>query len=175
MEWYAVRTISGKEKIIQELILNNAQQEGLSDLIKEVLVPSEEITEMRDGKKRKRKKLFFPGYLLIQMEMKAETRYFIENMNHVISFVGVKGEPQQLADEEIKRFMGIVESKDGKASLSSSFRNGVAVKVIDGPFKDFDGVIENVNEERKKIKVMISIFGRSTPVELDYLQVEIER
>jgi len=175
MEWYAVRTISGKEKTIQELILNNAQQEGLSKSIKEVLVPSEEITEMRDGKKRKRNKLFFPGYLLIQMEMNNETRYFVENTNHVMSFVGVGGNPQPLKDDEIKRFLGIVESKDGKVSLSASFRHGVAVKVVDGPFKDFDGVIEEVNEDRKKIKVMVSIFGRPTPVELDYLQVEIER
>lgn len=175
MEWYAIRSYSGKEKKIREAILSEAERNGLADLIEEVLVPSENIVEMRDGKKRVRDKVFFPGYVLIKMELTKETQYLIENIPGILNFVGPKGQPQALRDEEVKRILGEVEEKEGREVVETPFKVGDPIKVTDGPFVDFSGFVEEVNEEKQKVKVMVSIFGRPTPVELDYLQVELEK
>jgi len=175
MEWYTIRVLSGKEKKIRDALLHDAGQDNLHDQIEEVLVPSENVVEMRSGKKVIRNKVFYPGYILIKMNMNQETRYFVENISGIISFVGPRGEPESLKSDEVKRILGEVEIKNGQEVLAAKFKVGDAVKITDGPFIDFSGFVQEVNDEKQKVKVMVSIFGRPTPVELDFLQVEHEK
>jgi transcriptional antiterminator NusG len=175
MDWYTLRVISGKEKKIRENILYEVEDAGLQDEVADILVPSENIVEMKDGKKKVRNKVFFPGYILIKMNNDKKIRYLIENTNGVISFVGPNGQPQALKPEEVTRILGEVEGREGKEVVVNPFKVGDAVKVIDGPFMDFSGFVQEVNDEKQKIKVSVSIFGRPTPIELDFLQVELEK
>lgn len=175
MDWYVVKTYSGKEKKVREAILLEAERGQMKHLILDVLVPSENVMEMREGKKRVRNKVFFPGYVLVNMEITKESQYVVENIPGVMRFVGAKATPQSLKPDEIKRIMGEVERKDGREVLAVPFKMGDPVKVIDGPFIDFKGFVQDLNEDKQKVKVMVSIFGRPTPVELDYLQVELEK
>lgn len=175
MGWYSLRVISGREKKARDAIVYESEEAGLEDHVDQILVPSENVVEMRDGKKRVRNKVFFPGYVLIQVNLTKEMRYLIENVPGVMSFVGPKGEPVPLRDFEVSRILGEVESKEGREVLASRFRVGDPVKVIDGPFIDFTGFVEEVNDDKQKVKVTVSIFGRPTPVELDFLQVELEK
>ncbi len=175
MDWYVLKIFSSKEKKIRDSILREAEIAGLQDQIKEVLVPSEKVTEMKEGKKKVREKVFFPGYILVNMEISKESRYLIENIPGVMSFVGSGGHPQPLSAEETARVMGEVEKKDGREIMAVPFQMGDPIKVVDGPFADFRGTVQEVNEDKKKIKVSVSIFGRPTPVELDFLQVELEK
>jgi len=175
MKWYTVKAFSGKERQVAERILYEAEARKLSEFIEDVLVPTENVVEMREGKKRSRVKVFYPGYIMIKMELTKETKFFVENVSGVISFVGPKGEPQPLTDNEVRRIQGEVEKKDGREVIATPFEIGDPVKIVDGPFVDFSGVVQEINEEKKKLKIMVSIFGRSTPVELDYLQVEREK
>ena len=176
MNWYTLRVISGKEKKIKETILYDVSLTGLGDQIGDVLVPSENIVEMRDGKKKVRERVFFPGYLLVRLDMNKETKYLLENVNGVIAFVGPKGEPQALKPEEAQRFLGDFDGGDGplRVTEAAPYKVGDPVKVTDGPFMDFSGLVQEVNNDKQKLKVLVSIFGRQTPVELDYLQVKIE-
>ena len=175
MEWYTLRVISGKEKKIKDSILYDVSMSDLSDSIGDILVPSENIVEMRDGKKKVKEKVFFPGYLLIRLDMNKETKYLLENINGVISFVGPKGEPQALRPEEAQRFLSD-DGTDGPLRITEAapYIVGDNVRVTDGPFMDFSGLVQEVNHDKQKLKVLVSIFGRQTPVELDYLQVEME-
>ncbi len=175
MEWFSLRVISGKEKKAKEAIQYEAGEAGLNDHIGDVLVPSENVVEMRDGKKRVRNKVFFPGYILICLKLTKEIRYLVENVPGVMSFVGPKGEPIPLRDDEMARILGEVEGKEGREVMAHQFRVGDPMKVVDGPFLDFTGFIEEVNAEKQKVKVTVSIFGRPTPVELDFLQIELEK
>jgi len=175
MEWFSLRVISGKEKKAKEAILYEADEANLTDDISDILVPSENVVEMRDGKKRVRNKVFFPGYILIHLRLTKEVRYVIENVPGVMSFVGPKGEPIPLRDVEVARILGEVEGKEGREVMAHKFRTGDPIKVVDGPFLDFTGFIEEVNDDKQKVKVTVSIFGRPTPVELDYLQIEMEK
>ena len=175
MVWYSLRVISGKEKKTKETILFEAEEADLSESLGDILVPSENVVEMRDGKKRVRNKVFFPGYILIHLRLTREVRYLIENIPGVMSFVGPKGEPIPLRDDEISRILGEVEGKEGREVMAHKFKVGDAVKVVDGPFIDFTGFIDEVNDDKQKVKVTVSIFGRPTPVELDYLQIELEK
>lgn len=175
MEWYTLRVISSKERKVQDNILFAVDEAGLSESIIEVLVPSENIVEMKDGKKKIKNKVFFPGYILVKMSMDKETRYLIENINGVISFVGPQGVPQAVKPVEMTRILGEVEGREGKEVIAVPYRVGDAVKVTDGPFMDFSGFVQEVNKEKQKIKVSVSIFGRPTPIELDFLQVQIEK
>ncbi|MBC8213285.1 MAG: transcription termination/antitermination factor NusG [Candidatus Marinimicrobia bacterium] len=175
MEWYSLRVISGKEKKTQENIELEAKEYNVSEMVGDIFVPSEKVVEMRSNKKRIREKVFFPGYILINMELTKETRYIIENTPGVLNFVGPKGTPVPLREVEIKRIFGEVEAKEGRETLATPFKVGDPVKVVDGPFVDFKGFVEEVNADKQKIKVTVSIFGRPTPVELDYAQVEIEK
>lgn len=176
MNWYTLRVISGKEKKIKETILYDVSLTELGDQIGDVLVPSENIVEMRDGKKKVRERVFFPGYLLVRLDMNKETKYLLENVNGVIAFVGPKGEPQALKPEEAQRFLGDFDGGDGplRVTEAAPYKVGDPVKVTDGPFMDFSGLVQEVNNDKQKLKVLVSIFGRQTPVELDYLQVKIE-
>ena len=176
MNWYTLRVISGKEKKIKDSILFEVKTANLNQYIENILVPTENVLEMRDGKKKIKEKVFFPGYLLINIDMNKETKYVVENVNGVISFVGSNGKPESLKPEEVKRFLGDHDGADGPLVVTEAapFKVGDSVNVKDGPFVDFSGVVQEVNHEKQKLKVSVSIFGRSTPVELDYLQVGLE-
>ena len=177
MNWYTLRVISGKEKKIKEAIMYDVALNDMQDKIKDILVPTENVVEMRDGKKKVKERVFFPGYLLVRLELDKVTKYLIEGVNGAISFVGPKGgEPQSLKPEEAQRFLGDFEGGDGplRVTEAAPFKVGDAVKVTDGPFMDFSGLVQEVNHDKQKLKVMVSIFGRQTPVELDYLQVKLE-
>ncbi|MEA1986622.1 MAG: transcription termination/antitermination protein NusG [Candidatus Marinimicrobia bacterium] len=173
MNWYSLRVYSGKEGEVETRIQYEAEKNKLSDYIEEVLVPKEKVVEMKNGKKKTKEKVFYPGYIMVKIELTPQTQYFFENLSGVISFVGSKGTPQKLTESEVHRILGEVQKKDGQETFETRFEIGDPVKIVDGPFIDFDGVIEDTNEEKQKLKVMVSIFGRSTPVELNYLQVEI--
>ena len=139
------------------------------------MVPSENIVEMKEGKKRVKRKVFFPGYILINMSESKEAKYLIENTDGVINFVGPNGEPQALKEHEISRIIGEVEGRDGREVVIAPYKVGDSVKVTDGPFADFTGFVNEVNNEKQKVKVSVSIFGRPTPIELNFLQVEKEK
>ena len=175
MNWYTLRVISGKEKKIKESLLFELDYQDLSVEVGDILVPSENIVEMKDGKKKIKNKVFFPGYILIQMSDSKEVRYLIENSNGVISFVGPNNEPQALKESEVTRILGEVEGREGREVVMAPYKIEDSVKVTDGPFADFTGFVTEVNDEKQKVKVSVSIFGRSTPIELDFLQVELEK
>ena len=176
MNWYTLRVISGKEKKIKDAILSEVANASVQDRIQDVLVPTENIVEMRDGKKKVKERVFFPGYILVQLDMDKDTRYLLENVNGVIAFVGPKGNPQSLKPDEAKRFLADYDGGDGplKTTEVAPYKVGDSVKVMDGPFMDFSGFVQEVNNDKQKLKVLVSIFGRQTPVELDYLQVKLE-
>ena len=174
--WYSLRVISGKEKVVEQNILYESKENDIEQLIEEVFVPFEKVVELKNNKKVVKEKMFFPGYILIKMHMNKKSKYVIENINGVMSFVGPKGEfPVPLRDSEIKRIFGEVERQEGREVMVTPFKKGDYVKVIAGPFIDFSGTVEEVNDDKQKVKIVISIFGRLTPVELDYFQVELER
>ena len=176
MDWYSLRVMSGKEKNIETSILREVDENDISSEVEEIFVPFEKIVQVRNNKKQIKEKMFFPGYILIKMNLTANTKYIVENTPGVLSFVGPKGKsPVPLRDNEIKRIFGEVERKEGVEILEAPFKNGDAIKVIAGPFIDFTGFVENVNEDKQKVKVTISIFGRPTPIELDFFQVEVDK
>ena len=175
MNWYTLRVISGKEKKIKENLLFELDFQNLSSEVKDIMVPSENIVEMKEGKKRVKRKVFFPGYILINMSESKEAKYLIENTDGVINFVGPNGEPQALKEHEISRIIGEVEGRDGREVVIAPYKVGDSVKVTDGPFADFTGFVNEVNNEKQKVKVSVSIFGRPTPIELNFLQVEKEK
>ena len=175
MNWYTLRVISSKEKKIKENILFELDYQNLSDEVSDILVPSENIVEMKDGKKKVKNKVFFPGYILIQMSESKEARFLIENTNGVINFVGPNNDPQPLKESEVTRILGEVEGREGREIVVAPYKIEDSVKVTDGPFADFTGFVTEVNDEKQKVKVSVSIFGRSTPIELDFLQVELEK
>jgi len=173
--WYAIHVLSGHERKVKAYLENEAKALGLGERIANILIPSEEITEMKEGKKRVRSKAFFPGYMLVEMELNKETQHLILNTPGITNFVGPKNRPQSLRQEEVDRILGKVQESRSREVISVPFSVGDPIRVIDGPFRDFTGFVEEINEEKKKAKVMVSIFGRSTPVELDFLQIETEK
>ena len=175
MNWYTLRVISGKEDKIKENILFELDYQELSSEVEDIMVPSENIVEMKEGKKRVKRKVFFPGYILINMSKSKEAKYLIENTDGVIIFVGASGEPQMLKEDEITRIIGEVEGREGREVMIAPYKVGDSVKVTDGPFADFSGFVNEVNNEKQKVKVSVSIFGRPTPIELNFLQVELEK
>jgi transcriptional antiterminator NusG len=166
---------SGHEKKIVKYLENEIERTNLKEQIPRVLIPSEDIVEMREGKKRVKNRIFFPGYLLTQMELNKHTQHLLLNTPGVTNFVGPKNQPVPLQEDEVRRILGRIEDRRDQAVVDIPFKEGESVKVVDGPFTDFVGVVEEINHEKKKVKVMVSIFGRSTPVELDFLQVELEK
>ena len=169
--WFVVHVFTGMEKKIKSYLEEEIERLGLQELITQVLIPSEEVIEMKHGKKKTKSRVFFPGYMLIEMVLDKETQHLILNTPNVINFVGPKNKPQPLQTHEVDRILGRVNEVRESTSVEVPFEVDDSVKVIDGPFKDFTGVIREINLEKKKLKVMVSIFGRSTPVELDFLQV----
>ena len=175
MNWYTLRVISGKENKIKDNILFELDYQNLSTEVNNILIPSENIVEMKEGKKKVKSKVFFPGYILIEMSESREAKYLVENTDGVMSFVGSNGEPQALKEEEITRILGEVEGREGREVMIAPYKVGDSVKVTDGPFADFTGYVNEVNNEKQKVKVSVSIFGRPTPIELNFLQVELEK
>ena len=175
MNWYTLRVISGKESKIKDNILFELDYKELSTEVNNILIPSENIVEMREGKKKVKNKVFFPGYILIEMSDSKEAKFLIENTDGVMNFVGSNGEPQTLIEDEITRILGEVEGREGREVVIAPYKVGDSVKVTDGPFADFTGFVNEVNNEKQKVKVSVSIFGRPTPIELNFLQVELEK
>mgnify|MGYP001391508966 CR=1 FL=1 len=175
LEWYSIRVISGKEVKARESILFEASEAKISTELEEIFVPTQKVVEVRQGKKRVREKVFFPGYILIKMNLTPETRYIVENTSGVLNFIGSNNIPVPLRTKEVSRIIGEVEKKEGQEIVECPFSVGDSVKVTDGPFDDFSGFVEEINKDKQKVKVMVSIFGRPTPVELDFFQVELEK
>ena len=175
-KWYVIRAISGKEKKVKQYIESEIIRTGLQDYIAQVLIPMEKYYQIKDGKKISKERSYFPGYILLEAELVGEIPHIIENTSGVIGFLGAKGErPAPLRLSEVNRILGKVdELVESDEVLNIPYVVGETVKVIDGPFNSFSGVIEEVNEEKKKLKVMVKIFGRKTPLELSYMQVEKE-
>lgn len=175
-KWYVVRTFSGHENKVKTLIENElSDNEELRARIFEVLVPTEKVFEVKDGKKKTKTKNFFPGYILIQADIDNRVKDFISNTPSVMGFLGNANTPVPLQPDEVKRIVGRISKSDDTERTETLFRTGDFVKIIDGPFNNFSGLIEEVNEEKMKMKVMVSIFGRKTPVEIDFVQAEFEK
>ncbi len=174
-KWYVLRTYSGHENKVKAYIENEIGQAGLSERVSSVIVPSEKVFEVKDGKKKSRTRTFFPGYILVEAELDKTTTHIILNTPSVISFVGPKNAPAPLQPSEIRRLIGKIEERKDVEVVEVPFKNGDVVKVTEGPFNNFSGFVQEVNEEKMKLKVMVSIFGRKTPIELDFSQVELEK
>ena len=174
LKWYVVRAVSGKEKKVKQYIDSEISRLGLSHLVPQVLIPMEKYYQMKEGKKIAKERNFYPGYVLIEATLDGELEHIIKGVNSVIGFLGDKaGNAIPMRQAEVNRILGKVdEMNDMGGSISEPFILGETIKIIEGPFNDFNGVIEEVNEEKKKLKVTVKIFGRSTPVELNYMQVE---
>ncbi len=170
-QWYVLRVFTGKEDMVKTYLEQQVKQFGIEDSIGEVLIPTETIIEMRDGKRRDKKRVFYPGYILVQMMLDPSIRHMIVNAPNVIGFAGNPKDPQPLTSDEVNRVLGRVEEQRDKVMLDIPFQTEDKVKITDGPFKDFIGSIKEINQEKRKLKVLVSIFGRSTPVEVDFLQV----
>ena len=172
--WYVIHVFTGQEEKIRSFLLEEVKRLHLEERLTQVLIPKEEVIEMRDGKKKSKTRVFFPGYMLVEMKLDKATEHLILNTPQVINFVGPKNKPQPLRKAEVDRILGRVDQGKGTQVIEVPFKIGDSIKVIDGPFKDFSGVVRDINLEKRKVKVMVSIFGRSTPIELDFLQVSTD-
>jgi transcriptional antiterminator NusG len=174
--WYVVRTYSGHETKVKSYLDSEIARIGLQEKISNVLIPSEKVFEIKDGKKKSKVKNFFPGYVLVEAILDKESTHVILEAPSVMGFVPDKNNPAPLHPDEVRRLIGKMEQKESETHVVDiPFHIGEAVKVTDGPFNNFNGFVQEVNAEKLKVKVMVSIFGRKTPVELDFSQVEIER
>jgi len=176
-KWYVLRAIGGKEKKVKEYIESEISRLGLQEYVSQVLIPTEKVYQIRNGKKISKERSYFPGYVLIEANLTGEIPHILRNITNVIGFLGAKGddEPIPLRISEVNRILGKVDELAATdEELNTPFFVGESVKVIDGPFNSFTGVIEEVNDEKKKLKVMVKIFGRKTPLELSFMQVEKE-
>jgi transcriptional antiterminator NusG len=169
--WYSVSVLSNFEKKIAEQIRTSVVEVGLQDQIEEVLVPTEEVIEVRRGKKVTAERRFMPGYVLVRMEMSDQGYHLINSINRVTGFLGPQGRPMPMRDAEVNAILNRVQEGEDAPRTLVSFEVGERVKVNDGPFEGFDALVEGVDEENQRLKVTVSIFGRETPVELEYTQV----
>jgi transcriptional antiterminator NusG len=174
-KWYVVRAISGKEKKVKEYLETEINRLGLQSMISQVLIPTEKVYQIRKGKKISKERNYFPGYVLIEATLTGEIPHIVKNIPNVLGFLGTKGEADPLRPAEVNRILGKVdELAEMGEEVNIPFIIGETVTVTDGPFNSFSGVIEEINEEKKKLKVMVKIFGRKTPLELSFMQVEKE-
>ena len=172
INWYIVQTFSGFEQKVAETLKDLIQKKRLDDKINEVLVPTHEVTVVKKGKRVQKKKKYFPSYLLVRMEMNKELYHMIKNIQKVTGFLGTTGNPVPVSDIEIGKILGNIKEGTLSPEPSLSFEIGEQVKVCEGPFASFSGLVEEVDEDKLKLKVSVSIFGRPTPIELEYNQVE---
>lgn len=171
-DWYIIHTYSGFEKKVAETLRSRVEAAGLQELFGEILIPTEDVIEMRHGKKVVTPKLFYPGYVLVEMEMNDNTWHLVRETPRVTGFVGSGQRPSPLTPEEVDRILHKVEVAAENPKPRLKFDRGEPVKITDGPFKDFTGLVDEVNDDRSTLRVMVTIFGRATPVELDFYQVE---
>ncbi len=171
LKWYAVHTFSGHEQKAKRYLESAIANAGLEDKFGSILIPTEEVTEMKQGRRSTSTKKFLPGYILVEIDLTKETQELVVQTPGVTGFVG--GKPRPLKDVEVERIVSQIDGRRTVESTDFPFQAGDPVKVNDGPFTDFSGTVSEVNMERRKVKVMVSIFGRPTPVELDFLQVEL--
>jgi transcription termination/antitermination protein NusG len=170
--WYVIHVYSGFEKKVATAIREQAEQKALGERFEEILVPTEEVVEVKRGAKVSSERKFFPGYVLIKMDLDDETWHLVKNTAKVTGFLGGRGRPSPISEAEAARIMRQVQEGIERPKPSITFEVGEQVRVSDGPFTSFNGVVEEVDEEKSRIKVAVSIFGRATPVELEYSQVE---
>ncbi len=171
--WYVVHAYSGFENRVRQSLAERIERSGLQDKFGEILIPTEEVVEMKEGQKRKSERKFFPGYVLVQMEMDDETWHTVKDVPKVLGFIGgTTDKPAPISDKEAEAILQRVQEGVEKPRPKVLFEPGEVVRVIDGPFNDFNGVVEEVNYEKSKLRVAVMIFGRSTPVDLDFGQVE---
>lgn len=171
LRWYSVSVLSNFEKKIAEQIRQSAEESGLQDQIDEVLVPTEEVIEVRRGKKVTAERRFMPGYVLVRMEMSDQGYHLISSINRVTGFLGPQGRPMPMRDAEVQAILGRVAEGEEAPRTLISFEVGEKVQVNDGPFEGFDGMVDSVDDDNQRLKVTVSIFGRETPVELEFTQV----
>ena len=170
--WYVVHAYSGSEKTVADEIRKKADKQGLTDRFQEILVPTEEVVELKRGQKTQVEKKVFPGYILVRMDMNDTTWHLVKDIPRVTGFLGAKGKPAPISNTEAERLIKELQDTAERPRSTISYDIGEAVKVIDGPFNSFTGVVEDVDTEKMRLSVSVSIFGRATPVELDFSQVE---
>ncbi len=170
--WYVIHTQTGTEEKVKSAIERRAEVNNMKELISQILIPTEQVSEVKEGKKKISQRKFFPGYVLIEMELTDESWYLVKNTPGVTGFIGERAKPVALRDEEVQTILKQTEERKVKPTPKVIFEKGEPVRVTDGPFTNFNGVIEEVNPDKGKLKVSVTIFGRSTPVELEYWQVE---
>ena len=174
-KWYVVRAVSGQEAKIKDYIASEINRLGYDSFLEDILVPTEKVVQIRNGKKINKEKVYYPGYIMIKADLSGEIPHVIKSVTNVIGFLGETkgGEPIPLRTSEVNRLLGKVDELElSKEHVAIPFTIGESIKVIDGPFNGFTGTIEHVNEEKRKLQVMVKIFGRKTPLELSYMQVE---
>ncbi|RME32479.1 MAG: transcription termination/antitermination protein NusG [Gammaproteobacteria bacterium] len=175
MKWYVVHAYSGFENQVARSLKERIRRAGLEHKFGEILVPTEEVVEMKDGQKRRSERKFFPGYVLVQMEMDDDTWHLVKETPRVLGFIGgTSDKPAPISDKEAEAILQRIQEGTEKPRPKVLFEVGEVVRVIDGPFNDFNGVVEEVNYDKSRLRVAVSIFGRSTPVDLDFSQVEKE-
>ena len=173
LQWYVVHAYSNFEHKVKSSLVDRVRRAGLEDKFGEILVPTEEVVEMREGQRRKSERKFFPGYVLVQMEMDDETWHLVKEVPKVLGFIGGSSDkPAPISDKEAQAILNRVQEGADKPRPKILFEPGEVVRVTDGPFNDFSGVVEQVNYDKSKVRVAVQILGRSTPVELDFSQVE---
>ncbi|RDH81771.1 MAG: transcription termination/antitermination protein NusG [endosymbiont of Galathealinum brachiosum] len=173
LRWYVVHAYSGFEAKVKLSLLEHIRLNGMEDLFGEILIPTEEVVEMRDGNKRKSERKFFPGYVLVQMEMTDESWHLVKDVPKVMGFIGgTKDRPAPITEKEAQQILNSVQEGTEKPKPKVLYEAGEVVRVTDGPFNDFNGVVEEVDYDKSRLKVAVSIFGRSTPVDLGFDQVE---
>jgi len=174
-KWYVIRSVTGQEAKVKQYIMTELDRVGLDSQVEDILVPTEKVIQIRQGKKVQKEKTYFPGYIMIKADISGEILHIIRSITNVLGFLGETkgGEPIPLRTSEVNRMLGKVdELAISGEQISIPFNIGESVKVIDGPFNGFTGSIDNVNEEKRKLEIMVKIFGRKTPLELSYMQVE---
>src|SRR5579864_7760856 len=172
MKWYIIHTYSGFEKKVKESLESRIQAFGLQEKIGKVLIPTEPVTEIRGGKKYTVERMFYPGYVLVQMDMDDHVWHVVKSTPRVTGFVGTGQQPTPLSEDEVKQIVYRVDTGRDKPKIRVKFEKSETVRIIDGPFANFNGIVDDVNEDRETLKVMVTIFGRATPVELEFGQVE---
>ena len=174
-KWYVVRAVSGQEAKIKDYIASEINRLGYDSYLEDILVPTEKVVQIRNGKKINKENVYYPGYIMIKADLSGEIPHVIKSVTNVIGFLGETkgGEPIPLRTAEVNRLLGKVDELElSKEHVAIPFTVGESIKVVDGPFNGFTGTIENVNEDKRKLQVMVKIFGRKTPLELSYMQVE---
>lgn len=174
-KWYTLRVYSGQEAKVKAHLDSAIKFKDMEAEFGRIVVPSEPVLEMRNGKKRLKNRVFYPGYVLIEMNYNTRTAYVVQETPGVLGFLGPRNRPEIVRPDEVENVLRRVEREEGEVEkVEVPFRIGDMIRVVDGPFADFTGVVEEINEEKKKVKVSVSIFGRPTPVELDFLQIHLE-